>query len=53
MRTVGKVARMTGVATTGYRVISNCGKDGRQEVQHLHLHVLGGRGLGTMLPSAT
>ena len=51
-RAVGAVARMTGVAATGYRVISNCGRDGHQEVAHLHLHVLGGRQLGRMLPKA-
>jgi diadenosine tetraphosphate (Ap4A) HIT family hydrolase len=49
MRAVGAVARMTGVAPTGYRVISNCGDDGHQEVQHLHLHVLGGRPMGRMV----
>lgn len=27
----------------GYRVVANCGDDGGQEVQHLHLHLLGGR----------
>ena len=49
-RAVGTVARMTGIAATGYRVIANCGRDGHQEVPHLHLHVLGGRPLGRMLP---
>lgn len=29
----------------GYRVISNCGEDGMQSVQHLHFHLLGGRKL--------
>jgi histidine triad (HIT) family protein len=28
--------------TNGYRHLINTGKDGRQEVQHLHLHVMGG-----------
>jgi histidine triad (HIT) family protein len=27
----------------GYRVVANTGKDGGQTVNHLHLHVLGGR----------
>lgn len=27
----------------GYRVVSNCGEDGGQSVQHIHFHVLGGR----------
>ena len=29
----------------GYRVVSNCGPDARQSVQHLHFHILGGREL--------
>ncbi|MEQ8849629.1 histidine triad nucleotide-binding protein [Botrimarina sp.] len=29
--------------TGGYRVVINCGDDGGQSVDHLHLHVLGGR----------
>ncbi len=27
----------------GYRVVVNCGRDGGQDVPHLHLHLLGGR----------
>jgi histidine triad (HIT) family protein len=37
----------------GYRVISNAGAHGVQEVPHYHLHILGGRVLGRMVPSAT
>ena len=29
----------------GYRVVSNCGADAGQTVQHLHFHVLGGKAL--------
>lgn len=29
----------------GYRVVTNCGKDGGQSVQHLHFHVLAKRSL--------
>jgi len=32
--------------TDGYRVVINCGADGGQTVDHLHLHVMGGRGMG-------
>lgn len=34
----------------GWRLIVNTGPHGGQEVQHLHLHVVGGRKLGRMLP---
>ncbi|MEM7296164.1 MAG: HIT domain-containing protein [Pseudomonadota bacterium] len=33
----------------GYRVISNSGANGMQEVPHLHFHVLAGRSLGPLL----
>jgi histidine triad (HIT) family protein len=36
----------------GWRLIANTREHGGQEVAHLHLHVLGGRPLGRMLPSA-
>lgn len=33
----------------GYRVITNCGNDGRQSVHHLHFHILGGKQLADRL----
>jgi histidine triad (HIT) family protein len=30
----------------GYRIVVNTGADGGQTVEHLHLHVLGGRAMG-------
>ena len=30
----------------GYRLVINCGPDGGQTVDHLHIHLLGGRSLG-------
>jgi histidine triad (HIT) family protein len=38
-----KLARREGIATTGYRIVTNVGRDGGQTVDHLHFHVLGGR----------
>lgn len=40
------VAQLEGLQLDGYRTVVNCGKDGGQEVYHLHIHVLGGRPLG-------
>ena len=36
----------------GYRVISNAGEAGVQDVPHLHVHILGGRRLGRMVQRA-
>jgi histidine triad (HIT) family protein len=38
-----------GEGAAGYRLIANSGKDGMQEVPHLHVHVVAGRPLGRML----
>lgn len=29
----------------GYRLVMNCGKDGLQDVKHLHMHLMGGKKL--------
>lgn len=41
-----------GTGGEGYRVISNAGAHGVQEVAHYHVHILGGRPLGRMVESA-
>ncbi|MCX5680190.1 MAG: histidine triad nucleotide-binding protein [Candidatus Omnitrophica bacterium] len=38
-----RIARIKGIADSGYRLITNCGKDAGQEVLHIHMHLLGGR----------
>lgn len=45
-----KLAAEEGIAEKGYRLIVNCGGHGGQEVFHLHMHLIGGRPLGAMLP---
>ncbi len=45
-----KLARQAGLAESGYRLIANCNADAGQIVFHIHLHVLGGRPLGGLLP---
>jgi histidine triad (HIT) family protein len=39
-----KIARQLGLEN-GYRTVVNCGKDGGQSVDHLHVHLLGGRAM--------
>jgi histidine triad (HIT) family protein len=40
-----RLARSLGLEN-GYRLVVNCGADGGQSVNHLHVHLLGGRRLG-------
>ena len=51
-RAVREVARIEGVAETGYRLLVNNGPDAHQEVLHLHMHLFGGRPLGGMVKKA-
>ncbi|TCJ38362.1 histidine triad nucleotide-binding protein [Parafrankia sp. BMG5.11] len=48
-RAIGQVARGAGLVENGYRVLYNIGRDGGQEVAHLHAHIFGGRPLGRMI----
>jgi len=50
LQAAARVARAEGLGQ-GWRLIANTGAHGGQEVAHAHLHVLGGRPLGRMLPS--
>ena len=43
---INKIAEDNGFKENGYRVIVNCGKDGGQEVMHLHYHILAGEKMG-------
>ena len=51
-RMVAAVAKSLGLEASGYRVLSNMGADGGQEVPHFHVHIFGGRRLGRMVPPA-
>jgi histidine triad (HIT) family protein len=51
-RAVAEICTLEGLSEDGFRVISNAGMHGVQEVQHLHLHILGGHRLGRMLQPA-
>jgi diadenosine tetraphosphate (Ap4A) HIT family hydrolase len=52
MRAVGKVAQTLGLEAPGYRLIANMGEHSGQEVPHFHMHIVGGRPLGRMVPLA-
>jgi len=40
-----RIAAQENLTAAGYRLVINCGVDGGQTVDHLHLHILGGRAL--------
>ncbi len=40
-----EIAAQEGIDESGYRAVMNCNKGAGQSVFHIHLHVLGGRGL--------
>jgi histidine triad (HIT) family protein len=45
VKVANELARKEGIAEKGYRLVINTGKEGTQIVQHLHLHLIGGRQL--------
>jgi len=46
LRAAAVIAADQGVSESGYRTVANVGRDGGQTVDHLHLHLLGGRHMG-------
>jgi histidine triad (HIT) family protein len=46
MRRAAAIASERGYAERGYRAVFNCNREAGQTVFHIHLHVLGGRGMG-------
>lgn len=40
-----QIAHDDGIAERGYRTVMNCNREAGQSVFHIHLHVLGGRGM--------
>lgn len=47
---VAQISAEQGVNDSGFRCIANTGDNGGQEVPHFHMHILGGKKLGAMLP---
>jgi len=48
-RAVSKIAADNGVAGSGFRTIANTGLNGGQEVPHFHVHILGGKSIGSIV----
>jgi histidine triad (HIT) family protein len=46
---IAEVCKITGV-DAGFRAIANTREDGVQDVPHFHMHIIGGRPMGRMLP---
>ena len=44
-----KLAKIKNIHESGYRLITNCNKDGGQEIDYLHFHLVGGIPLGRMI----
>jgi diadenosine tetraphosphate (Ap4A) HIT family hydrolase len=49
-KTVASIAEKLKLQESGYRLITNHGADASQSVAHFHVHLLGGRALGGLLP---
>lgn len=45
LRVGARIANEQGVAESGFRVVINTGKNAGQSVEHLHLHIMGGRAM--------
>lgn len=43
--TANNLAKNKGISVSGFRTVFNCNKDAGQAVYHIHLHILGGRGM--------
>mgnify|MGYP003315460305 FL=1 len=47
--TATSLASQLGISESGYRLVMNCNEDGGQTVFHIHLHILGGHQLTSMV----
>jgi histidine triad (HIT) family protein len=46
---IQKTVSKLGIRESGYRLITNIGSDGGQEVPHLHFHIIGGEPAGKLV----
>ena len=49
LQKVDMVIEKLGIKESGYRIISNSGVNGGQEVPHFHIHILGGEKIGAKI----
>jgi diadenosine tetraphosphate (Ap4A) HIT family hydrolase len=47
---VSDIAKSLNLTESGYRLISNTGPNASQSVQHFHVHLIGGKKLGGLIP---
>lgn len=47
-KTSEEIAQILGVKETGYRLLFNVGKHAGQEIEHVHLHLIGGKQSSSM-----
>ena len=47
-KNIQMVINKLGLEENGYRLISNSGEDGGQEVPHFHIHILAGEKIGNL-----
>ena len=48
-KAITHVSNLLGTSGKGYRILSNIGSDGGQEVPHLHYHIFAGEKIGPMI----
>ena len=48
-KAINKIVKQLNIEEDGFRVIANCGRDGGQEVMHIHFHIIAGKKLGTKI----
>ena len=48
-KTIVKITEILKISETGYRLLTNAGADSGQEIEHFHVHILGGKNLAKAL----
>ncbi len=44
-----KIAKLKNIHKSGYRLVINCNKNSGQEIDYLHIHIIGGKFLGNII----